>query len=266
MATADEVKFMELVQQYPCLYDKGCTHYKNKTTRQNAWKAIAEELGDPNAEILVKKYKAIRDKFVKHLTKKNPSGSGNDFLIEERYEYLRWLLPHTAISRKSTGNYHANTAGDSPPDALTILQELDEGTTQVAEELDTDVGTTQVVEDLDIDVCTTQSFEDLGTDCSLVDTPTSSSSTGKRIITPPGQSRGKKMKKTKDNITSEEQQDIDKVMIGALKKISSEKDKASFIGEYIAVELRELPKPQQGLAILRMIQKMEEIKEELGVI
>ena len=38
-------KLIELVREAPSLYDKGCTHYKDKQRKENAWKLIADILG-----------------------------------------------------------------------------------------------------------------------------------------------------------------------------------------------------------------------------
>ena len=37
-------KLIELVREAPSLYDKGCSHYKDKQKKENAWKLFADIL------------------------------------------------------------------------------------------------------------------------------------------------------------------------------------------------------------------------------
>ncbi|XP_033120761.1 uncharacterized protein LOC117119885 [Anneissia japonica] len=84
----EEADFMEVVKNYPCLYDKSCREFKNRDTKRAAWKAVGRELGHEHPEAL---YKTIRDRFTRYLRGlKVPSGSGS-VPLSAPYESLRWL-------------------------------------------------------------------------------------------------------------------------------------------------------------------------------
>ena len=45
-------KFIELWQEYPCLYDVCCKEYKNRDCRSSAQKEIAAKLGSPGVDCM----------------------------------------------------------------------------------------------------------------------------------------------------------------------------------------------------------------------
>ena len=44
MKTEQDEKLSAVVLKYPCLYDKSKTDYKDNLVKNNAWKAVAEEI------------------------------------------------------------------------------------------------------------------------------------------------------------------------------------------------------------------------------
>lgn len=40
------IRFVEIVKKYPCLYDKGTGQYRNKAQLENAWLLVANEVNE----------------------------------------------------------------------------------------------------------------------------------------------------------------------------------------------------------------------------
>jgi len=49
----EDEKFVEMVAKFNCLYDLRCTLYKNQTTKDNAWKEVAEEVKRSGKNIVI---------------------------------------------------------------------------------------------------------------------------------------------------------------------------------------------------------------------
>lgn len=94
-------EFMNTVREYRCLYDKGCTDFKDLRKKENAWIKVGEKFNLSSLEAS-KKYKNIRTTFTRYLAStKPPSGSGReDIILKPEYEHLRWLITH--ISHRNT--------------------------------------------------------------------------------------------------------------------------------------------------------------------
>ena len=80
---------MELVQNFPCIYNTRLKDYKDRRVKQNAWKAIADQLQIDPFEARTK-YDVVRTLFSRYLksvrTIKSGSGLG-DLKIKEEYVY-----------------------------------------------------------------------------------------------------------------------------------------------------------------------------------
>eukprot|EP00794_Sanderia_malayensis_P014937 gene14937-16477_t len=83
----DDVAFMDLVREYPTLYDRSWKDFKDVTKKANCWKGISAQCGEPI---------------------KGKSGSGvSDVQVEQKYEHLRWLKTFI-LSRNRSGNFKAS--------------------------------------------------------------------------------------------------------------------------------------------------------------
>ena len=66
---------INLVQQYPTLWDKQDMMYKDSSYKEAKWKEIAEIL-HLNKEEVIRKWKSLRDTYVRHKNNKSKSGDG----------------------------------------------------------------------------------------------------------------------------------------------------------------------------------------------
>ena len=125
----DTTELMETIRQYRCLYDRGCSDFKNKAMKNNAWKEIAEKLGMQPVDA-EKKYNNTRTTFgryIKSLTA--PSGSGRDSIppIKPEYEHLRWLITHIKPRTNTTNNFGVHCRLDDNPTTTTTAAGGDGG-------------------------------------------------------------------------------------------------------------------------------------------
>ena len=106
--------FMSEVREYRCLYDKNCRDFKDKRTKANAWKAVADKFSISPSEA-EGRYKNIRTVFTRYVRNvKPPSGSGRDAVVlRPDYEHLRWLIVHIKL-RDSVTNDNIIMTPDHP--------------------------------------------------------------------------------------------------------------------------------------------------------
>ncbi|XP_077488250.1 uncharacterized protein LOC144099064 [Amblyomma americanum] len=64
------VKLCELVQQHPEVYDTLNDNYHNEETKNNAWEAIAQQLGVPKSKCVIK-WKTLEHRFIKAKKEQN---------------------------------------------------------------------------------------------------------------------------------------------------------------------------------------------------
>ena len=87
----------EEVRQYPCLYDKSNSEYKNAIRKKNAWAKIDENRKRPSGssshdwEVLLSRYSRKRMKY----NSLNVSGAGREKIAQaqanlEEYRFLQW--------------------------------------------------------------------------------------------------------------------------------------------------------------------------------
>ena len=82
-------QLMELVQTFPCIYNKRRKDYIDSRVKQNAWKAIADQLQIDPSEARTK-YDVVRIRFSRYLksVKAIKSGYGlGDLKIKEEHVY-----------------------------------------------------------------------------------------------------------------------------------------------------------------------------------
>ena len=64
----DFEQLIEAVRSFPCLWEVSSKDYKDSRARDNAWKSVAERVGG-TPEVCSKKWKNVRDKYVRELKK-----------------------------------------------------------------------------------------------------------------------------------------------------------------------------------------------------
>ena len=104
-ANNNDIDFMELIREFPTIYNKRTKDFHDKRKRENCWKKISELLNTTTQEV-GRRYKTIRTSFTRYLSKqrgKSGCGLSDTGSIDPQYEQLRWLLTHIK-SRESSSN------------------------------------------------------------------------------------------------------------------------------------------------------------------
>ena len=66
VARESDETFMDIIREYPTIYDRGSRDFKDKNKKSNCWKAVAERLDEP-VDIVKRRYEGIRIQFSKYL-------------------------------------------------------------------------------------------------------------------------------------------------------------------------------------------------------
>ena len=69
-------KLVEAVHTFPCLWQVSAKSYKDARARENAWKQVAS-LVEETVEECMRRWKSLRDKFVRELKKVKGKKSGD---------------------------------------------------------------------------------------------------------------------------------------------------------------------------------------------
>lgn len=111
----DDVEFMEIIREFPIVYNRSLKDFKDRNKKSNCWTAISEKVGQPIDQVK-RRYESIRTQFGKYLkSRKGRSGSGSgDIPLDPKYEHLRWLSNYI-VSRASSGNFRATPLRCSTP-------------------------------------------------------------------------------------------------------------------------------------------------------
>ena len=111
----DDVEFMEIIREFPTIYNRSLKDFKDRNKKSSCWKAIAEMVGQPVDQVK-RRYESIRTQFGKYLkSRKGKSGSGSgDVPIDPKYEHL-WWLKNFIVSRASSGNFKPILSNTSTP-------------------------------------------------------------------------------------------------------------------------------------------------------
>ena len=95
---------IDLVHQYPALWDKQNSKYKNSNYKDAKWREIAETLGVPKDDA-IKKWKSLRDTYVRQKNIKAKSGDGLS-VSKPRWKYyaIMSFLDVTLMRRRYAAN------------------------------------------------------------------------------------------------------------------------------------------------------------------
>jgi hypothetical protein len=78
MDDCDKIEqLIEAVRGFPCLWQVSNKSYKDQRARENAWEKVAEETGFTK-DFSMKKWKSLRDKFVRELKRIKKKVSGDE--------------------------------------------------------------------------------------------------------------------------------------------------------------------------------------------
>ena len=111
----DDAEFMEIIREFPTIYNRSLKDFKDRNKISNCWKAVAEKVGQPVDQVK-RRYESIRTQFGKYLkSRKGKSGSGSgDVPLDPKYEHLRWLK-NLIVSRASSWNFKSIPSNISTP-------------------------------------------------------------------------------------------------------------------------------------------------------
>ncbi|XP_031356274.1 transcription factor Adf-1-like [Photinus pyralis] len=121
-----DVKFINLVRENKVLYDKRSGSYKRTDIKNKVWHKIAVEMNFKTDDEAIKKWRALRDKFVKERRKmKNvPSGAGSEVETWSLYPYLEFLDDFVQ-QRKQYSNLSVSQNGHEESQSQNVSQDVD---------------------------------------------------------------------------------------------------------------------------------------------
>ena len=104
-AREDDALFMQIIRDFPTIYNRALKDFKDTYKKGKCWRTIAQRLGKPTDSV-ERRYETIRMDVSRYLhKKKGKSGSGaGDIKIDVKYEHLLWLKTFI-ISKPASGNF-----------------------------------------------------------------------------------------------------------------------------------------------------------------
>lgn len=125
--TVTDTVLMDTIRDFRVIYDRGCTDFKNKEIKSNAWKEVSKKLNNMDISTLMKRYDNIRTVFGRYLKSvKPPSGSGReDVSLDKKYESLRWLVPYIKHREGTTTNVKRKLMDEASDEADAEQDELE---------------------------------------------------------------------------------------------------------------------------------------------
>lgn len=103
----DNISFMNLVEQHRCLYMSSEKDQKSRDAKDEAWRAIAKQIGEHvTTDDVIRRYKNIRTSFGRFLrenVKNTDDVKIHSILENSSWSYLTWLQPY--IKHKFENNY-----------------------------------------------------------------------------------------------------------------------------------------------------------------
>ena len=91
---------IDLVRQYPALWDKQHSKYKDSNYKDERWREISEILNVPKDDV-IKKWKSLRDTYVRQKSIKSKSGDGlSDSKPRWKYYTIMSFLDVSLLKRR----------------------------------------------------------------------------------------------------------------------------------------------------------------------
>ncbi|XP_050500151.1 uncharacterized protein LOC126880369 [Diabrotica virgifera virgifera] len=123
---ADQIlKFVQLIENYQCLYNNTLQEYSRKDVTEKAWSAVARQIQWSEADCK-EKWKNIRNGFVRSL---KPSPSGSSAKAKKPYylhDVMQFVLPYIRPVQ-----HLENTGNISLPDTAVLTQPDEDESSQV---------------------------------------------------------------------------------------------------------------------------------------
>ena len=87
-----DVDFIEIIRDFPTIYNRSSRDFKDKTKEENRWKAVAEKVNGTVEEVK-RSYDTIWTQFGKYIKKrKEKSGSCTvDLPLDPTFAHMMWL-------------------------------------------------------------------------------------------------------------------------------------------------------------------------------
>lgn len=103
-AKKNDTAFMDIIKEFPVIYNRACADFKDRNIKKNAWRKISELL-DVEEGKCIKRYESIRTTFSRYVRKAlGKSGTGRDEIhLDPKDEHLRWLATFIK-TRATSGN------------------------------------------------------------------------------------------------------------------------------------------------------------------
>ena len=103
-AKKNDVAFMDIIKEFPVIYNGACADFKDRNIKNNAWRKISDLL-DLEESKCKQRYESIRTTFSRYVRKAlGKSGAGRDDIqLDPKYEHLRWLATFIK-TRPTSGN------------------------------------------------------------------------------------------------------------------------------------------------------------------
>ena len=103
-AKKNDVAFMDIIKEFPVIYNRACADFKDRNIKNNSWRKISELLDLEESECK-QWYESIRKTFSRYVRKAlGKSGAGRDDIqLDPKYEHLRWLATFIK-TRPTSGN------------------------------------------------------------------------------------------------------------------------------------------------------------------
>lgn len=89
----DILEFLEHYQQYPCLWDKSSSHYKNRQMRDEAERVLMEVSGIEDVKVLRAKMRSIRGTYnneIRKIKKSTTTGSGTEDIYKPKLHWFNY--------------------------------------------------------------------------------------------------------------------------------------------------------------------------------
>eukprot|EP00794_Sanderia_malayensis_P006944 gene6944-7724_t len=125
-------KLSEAVRNYPCLYDKSRTDYKDKNITNNAWNKVADEAAIENGERAKQLFDNMKKRFSKRrndLKKAERSGTSSDAVEKARekaneFRFLTWLVPYIKLRATKTNLLERRSEIATPSPTITEIDSV----------------------------------------------------------------------------------------------------------------------------------------------
>ncbi|XP_075543444.1 uncharacterized protein LOC142577898 [Dermacentor variabilis] len=120
-------RFLDAVQQHPCVYDTKRMDYRDAERKNNAWEQIRVYSGLLTVEECLKLWKRLRDRYTRELKAiEATKRSGSGYVSRRAWEFTESMAfyKHCGRPRKTACSLEPATCGDDGETAETILASI----------------------------------------------------------------------------------------------------------------------------------------------